>query len=68
MTENYTGLEEAFNRLLEDDNYNRNVGSAMDNYAMFLDDTSAKLGNQDIIFRLERRVNQGGGVATAWLF
>lgn len=62
MTENYTGLEQAFNRL----NTKHNVGSVLENLAMFADDGGAKLSNPDIIMRLERRVNQGGGVAGAW--
>ncbi len=62
MTENYSGLEEAFDRLKT----KHNVGSAKENVGMFSDIESAKLGNPDIILRLERRVNQGGGVAGAW--
>lgn len=62
MTENYAGLEEAFNRLKE----MHNVGSSQEYFTMFADDAGAKLSNPDIIMRLERRVNQGGGVAGAW--
>ena len=62
MTENYTGLEEAFDRL----NGAHSVGTSLDHLLMFDDESSAKFGNPDIILRLERRVNQGGGVAGAW--
>lgn len=62
MTENYSDLELAFNRLKD----KHNVGEALQNLAMFADDGGAKLSNPDIIMRLERRVNQGGGVAGAW--
>lgn len=61
MTENYDGLEEAFNRMTT-----QNVGSVFQHLGMFSDDLGARQNNPDVILRLERRVNQGGGVAGAW--
>ena len=61
MTENYDGLEEAFNRLAE----THGVGTALEYWSTFVD-SDAKLSNPDIILRLQRSVYQGESVASAW--
>lgn len=62
MTENYNGLEEAFNRLKE----KHTTGNALDYQLTFADDAGSRSGNPDIILRMERRVNQGQAVAASW--
>ena len=62
MTENYSGLQAAFDRL----NAKHSIGSGLDYLTTFADDAAAKASNPDIILRLERKINQGGGVAGAW--